>query len=79
MSGKNLLESEINMTKSMNGKKIIYKSGFLDNHFHGRHTNNKSEAEKMTEKLQRDITINSNFGNPYKRVDISAVKVKLIK
>jgi len=73
------LDSEINITNSMQGRKIIYKKSFLENNYHGSHHNNNLECEKVRKKILGDMTINSNFGNPYNKNDITPVKVKLIK
>lgn len=73
------MDSEINITKSMTGKKIIYKRAYLDNHYHGGYFSNQSEAEKVQKKIVSDMTINSNFTNPYMNVTATPVKVKLIK
>ncbi len=55
----------------MQGKKIIYKKGYLDNHIYGNNNNNENIFEEMN--------INSDFNNPYYKVELSPTKIKLIK
>jgi hypothetical protein len=65
------LDHEINITNQMQGKKIIYKKGYLDNHIYGNNNNNENIFEEMN--------INSDFNNPYYKVELSPTKIKLIK
>jgi hypothetical protein len=55
----------------MQGKKIIYKKDYLDNHIYGNNNNNQ--------KIFEDLNINSNFNSPYNKVELSPIKIKLIK
>lgn len=73
------MNSEIELAKTMKGKKILYKKGYLDKHYYGNHTNNPVEAEKMDNKIRCDMTINSHFGNPYNRAKLSPIRIKKIK
>lgn len=73
------MDAEFDLYKQMKGKKIIYKKEYLDNHFHGRYSNNPNEAEKIRQNITKEITFHSNFINPYNRIDLAPVKVKTIK
>ena len=63
----------------MQGKKIMYKKGYLDNYYHGGLVGNAVESVKNKNKIISDLTINSNFCSHYDKVNNSPVKIKLIK
>jgi hypothetical protein len=63
----------------MKGRKIIYNREYLDNYFHGAFSKDPIEAEKIKHRINCESTINSNFINPYNRVNLAPKRVKLIK
>jgi hypothetical protein len=56
------------MTNQLNGRKILYKKGYLDTHLHGHFNSlNPLENEKNIASLTSPIKILSNFISPFKK------------